>query len=217
MAIDTRIEDRKRRIADQRTPLQQRSRQRRDEILRITAALLEQVGFNDLTTILIAGELGISVGSLYHYFPNKQAILYALGEQWLAEQTRALEEIGAHELEGMAIPAFIELAFTRLLRVYREQRGLMPLVQAMWAVPELRELDERHDEVVISHLSEMFRRLGLPQGKAERDRLGRLMLELVHALFLSVVEQPPVRARRSLQDVKALGVTLLLSRASTRP
>ena len=209
MALESRIADRKRKIADQRKPLQQRSRQRREEILMTTAALLERVGFDDLTTILIAKELGISVGSLYHYFPNKQAILYALGEQWLEEQTRALEEIATRDLEAMDIPAFVELAFARMLAVYREQRGLLPLVQAMWAVPELRDLDERHDEVVISHLAQMFRRVGLPQGRGERLRRGRLMLELVHALFLTIVEQTPARGKRSFKDVVALGVTLL--------
>ena len=209
MALETRIADRKRRIADQRTPLQERSRQRREEILRITAALLDEVGFDDLTTILIAGELGISVGSLYHYFPNKQAILYALGEQWLEEQTRVLEDISAQDLESLDIEGFIELAFPRILAVYREQRGLMPLAQAMWAVPELRDLDERHDELVIRYLADMYRRIGLHHGRSELERRGRLMLELVHALFLSIVEQSPARARRSFRDVKVLGVSLL--------
>ena len=57
---------------------QARSKQRAEEIMRATAALLDEVGFDDLTTILIAKDLGISVGSLYHYFPNKQSILDAI-------------------------------------------------------------------------------------------------------------------------------------------
>jgi AcrR family transcriptional regulator len=207
--LEERIRSRKQKIGNQRKPLQERSRQRREDILRTTSALLEKVGFDDLTTILIASELNISVGSLYHYFPNKQAILYALGEQWLEEQTLALEEIASKPLESFSLDAFVELAFNRILDVYREQRGMLSLVQAMWAVPELRDLDDRHDELIIRHLAAMFRRLGMPQGKAERERRGRLMLEMTHALFLSIVEQPPARAARSLKDCKAMGVTLL--------
>lgn len=207
--IEGRIQGRKKKIGTQRTPVQLRSFQRREEILQTTAALLERVGFDDLTTILIAKELGISVGSLYHYFPNKQAILYALGEQWLEEQTLALEEIAAQELESLDITAFIDLAFNRMLTVYREQRGLLPLVQAMWAVPELRDLDERHDEIVIGYLADMFHRLGLEHRKNERERRGRLMLELTHALFITIVEQSGARAARSTADLKALGVALL--------
>ncbi len=200
---------RKLKLTEQRRPRQERSLQRRDDILQTTAALLEQVGFDDLTTILIAREMGISVGSLYHYFPNKQAILYALGEHWLEELTRVLDEIAAWDLETMDLETFVDRSFPRMLAVYREQRGMLPLVLAMWAVPELRDLDDDHDELVIGRLADMFRRLGLRHSKAERERRGRLMLEMLHALFVSIVEQSGARATRSLADLKALGVTLL--------
>ncbi|MEM0955011.1 MAG: TetR/AcrR family transcriptional regulator [Pseudomonadota bacterium] len=204
-----RIAHRKQRMAQTRTPSQQRSWQRREDILQTTAALLERVGFDDLTTILIAAEMGISVGTLYHYFPNKQSILYALGERWLEQQTAALETIAAAPLEQLTIAEFIELAFKHMLTAYREQRGLLPLVQAMWAVPELRDLDDHHDEIIISYLERMFQRIGLKHSKLERRRRARLILEMTHALFLTVVEQTPAQAKRSFEDVKSLGVTLL--------
>ena len=64
-------------------PQQQRAQKRIDEILSVTAHLLAQVGLDDLTTVLIAREIGISVGSVYHYFPNNFAILYAVCEHWM--------------------------------------------------------------------------------------------------------------------------------------
>ncbi len=207
--VENRIESRKQKIANKRQPVQQRSRRRREEILRTTATLLEQVGLDDLTTILIARELNISVGSLYHYFPNKQAILYAMGEHWLEEYSRALEDMSALALEEVDIAEFVDQALARLMKVYREQRGILPLIQAMWSVPELRDLDEAHDEMVISSMRDMFRRIGLTQGKAELERRARLWLEMTHALFLSIVEQPRLRARRSSADLKALCCTLL--------
>ena len=66
-----------------RTPVQARALKRREQILDTTAELLEKVGVDELTTILIAKSLKISVGSLYHYYPNKIAILYALSLRWL--------------------------------------------------------------------------------------------------------------------------------------
>ncbi len=207
--VDTRPQARKQKLLGSRTPVQQRSRQRREEILLITGALLERVGFDDLTTILIARELKISVGSLYHYFPNKQAILYAMAEHWLQEYSLALNDIASADLESLELPAFSKLAVSRLLQVYREQKGILPLVQAMCAVPELYELDAAHDEMVITRMAEMFRRIGLQQGKSELQRRGRLWLEMTHALLLSICEQPTARARRSLTDLVALSNTLL--------
>jgi AcrR family transcriptional regulator len=207
--VTDRIELRKSKIADRHIPMQERSRQRREEILGTTATLLERVGFDDLTTILIASELKISVGSLYHYFPNKQAILYALGEHWLEEYSIALEDVASRDLESLDLAGFVELILSRLLDVYREQRGILPLVQAMWAVPELRDLDERHDDMVIGYMEAMFPRLGVTASKPELNRRGRVWLEMTHALLLTITAQPAKRAQRSYADLQRVAMTLL--------
>ena len=62
----------------------------REKILNVTSDLLKTVGLDDLTTILIAKKVGISIGTLYHYFPNKHAILYALSELWVEKLLRYL-------------------------------------------------------------------------------------------------------------------------------
>lgn len=207
--IEERIRSRQNKFSRQRSPMQERSRQRRQEILKTTALQLDKVGFDDLTTILIARELGISVGSLYHYFPNKQAILHALGEQWLEEYSVALADIAGLPLESQSRHEFCEQAVPRLLQVYKEQQGVLPLVQAMFSVPELRDLDDSHDKLVISRMVILFRRLGLKAGKAELERLGRVWLELTHALLLTAVMQPPGRRRSSVADLVALCSHLL--------
>ncbi len=208
---ESRINSRKLTLGQQRSPVQQRSRQRRDAILRATAALLEKVGFDGLTTTLVAREMGISVGSLYHYFPHKQAILYAIGEQWLAAYSGALEELASLPIETLGLEKYVNSAIATLGQVYENQRGVLPLVHAMYAVPELRDLDEQHDVLIISHLDKQFSRLGLSDSKAERERVARLWLEMTHALFVSISTQSGSRARRSRADLSRLCLTLLES------
>lgn len=213
-------EQRKRRsqLTPRREPVQARARKRTQQILDTTGRLLEEVGLNDLTTILIARELGVSVGSLYHYFPNKHAILYAMGEQWLASMTDALEELEQKDLEQMPLERFIVELIEGLVSVYREQHGLLPLVQAMWGIPELHELDERHDELIISHLAGMFLRLGFVCPPNEMNRLARATLETCHAIFLVIVNQAGVRSRRTQDDLAQMLFTLLNAhRDETRP
>jgi AcrR family transcriptional regulator len=201
MRNQERIDLRKSKLQNQRQPVQQRSRQRREEILLATATLLEKVGFDDLTTTLVAEEMGISVGSLYHYFPHKQAILHAMGEHWLQEYNAALGHMRDADLEHMSVPQFVELAVAELLDVYKRQRGMLHLVHAMYAVPELRDLDDQHDERVISEMAAMFARIGLDISQTERERLARLWLEMTHALLLSIVEQRGSRTRKSRTDL----------------
>ena len=96
-----------------------------------------------------------------------------------------------------------------MLIAYRNQRATLPLAQALWAIPELRDLDREHDHIVISHFQAMYQRLGFKQSMAELDRIGRLYLEMSHALLLTVVDQNQERATKSLNDVKHLCVCLL--------
>jgi len=204
-----RQEKRKNSLNPRRKPVQERARQRTQQILDITAKLLDEVGFDDLTTILIAKELKISVGSLYHYFPNKHAILYSLGASWLEEMTLALEDTARLNLEAMTLDVFVSKAVGRMHQVYQKQYSILPLAQALWAIPELRELDLQHDDLVITKMAAMFERLGVKESNSELLRLGRFYLELTHSLLLVVVNQKGQRSKRTLEDLKRLVFELL--------
>jgi AcrR family transcriptional regulator len=70
-------------IAPRRQPVQVRSNQLVAAILTAAVRVLEREGAPRFTTIRVAEEAGVSVGSLYQYFPNKQAILYRLQvDEW---------------------------------------------------------------------------------------------------------------------------------------
>jgi AcrR family transcriptional regulator len=185
-------------------PRQLRSEKRIDEILEVTVRLLAEVGLDDLTTVLIAREIGISVGSVYHYFPNKFAILFAVGERWLENMTRTLRSIESRDLESMDIETFADQYCNEMLKIYRRQIAVLPLVRAMFTVPELRVLDERHDEEIINGLMSAFRRLGVDRKDGELNRMGRLVLEMTHAAFLVIVNQNKRRGAQTLADLRGL-------------
>lgn len=61
-----------------KTPGQRRSRATVDAILQAAAQILEKDGFRRLTTNRVAERAGVSISSLYQYFPNKQALVHEL-------------------------------------------------------------------------------------------------------------------------------------------
>ena len=65
-------------LKPRREPQQERSRQMRDDILEASIRVLASEGPLRFTTLRVAEVAGISVGSLYQYFPNKDALVYAL-------------------------------------------------------------------------------------------------------------------------------------------
>lgn len=71
-------------------PRQQRSRATVETVLEATARVLVRRGFDGLTTNAVAETAGISIGSLYQYFPNKEALVAALIEKHLEDMSAAL-------------------------------------------------------------------------------------------------------------------------------
>jgi len=65
-----------------RVPRQPRGRKRVDEILDAAEALISEVGIEATTTTAIARRSGSTVGSLYHFFPSKEAIVQALARRF---------------------------------------------------------------------------------------------------------------------------------------
>jgi AcrR family transcriptional regulator len=85
----------RRAASERRVPRQARSRQTVEFILTAATRVFRREGFR-ATTNRVAAEAGVSVGSLYEYFPDKQALLLALAERHVAlaelEVTAALRE-----------------------------------------------------------------------------------------------------------------------------
>ncbi|HTQ57807.1 MAG TPA: TetR/AcrR family transcriptional regulator [Bryobacteraceae bacterium] len=74
-----------------RTPKQKRSRQTVQAILDAVVRLLKREGAGAVTTNRIAEVAGVSIGSLYQYFPDKQAIFSALHERHIQEIDQSMQ------------------------------------------------------------------------------------------------------------------------------
>jgi AcrR family transcriptional regulator len=75
-----------------KTPRQTRSRATVDAILDATIRVLLSRGYQGTTTIAVAERAGVSVGSLYQYFPHKDSIIAALLKRHMADVMRCVDE-----------------------------------------------------------------------------------------------------------------------------
>lgn len=89
-----------------KTPVQARSAASVDAILKATVQVLLRVGKEKLTTTRVAARAGVSVGTLYQYFPNKSALLRAAlklhAEEILAEVDNVCVAQRGQPVEQMA-------------------------------------------------------------------------------------------------------------------
>lgn len=92
--------------AHRRTPQQERSQGTVQQIFRAASRLLADLSIDEITTSLIAHEAGISVGALYRFFPDKQAIIDAIAVHHV-EEFRAAFEGRLSEINFQDGPAFL--------------------------------------------------------------------------------------------------------------
>jgi AcrR family transcriptional regulator len=113
------------RTSPRKVPRQERSRLTVEAILDAAARVFERHGYAAGTTNRIAERAGVSIGSLYQYFPNKDAILVALVERHLEEGTAAAGPVLA-ALAEQRPP--VEVAMRRLVEamvaLHRERPAL---------------------------------------------------------------------------------------------
>jgi AcrR family transcriptional regulator len=77
--------------ANRRLPRQRRARQTVEAVLDAVARVLKREGVKAVTTNRIAEVAGVSIGSVYQYFPNKRAIFVALHQRHIEEIDRLVE------------------------------------------------------------------------------------------------------------------------------
>ena len=93
-----------------RTPSQRRSRERVERMLNCAAEVIAELGSDALRMSEVARLAGVSIGSLYQYFPDKSALIRTLAERYNAECRHCVEEALAevHTLETLC-QAFAQL------------------------------------------------------------------------------------------------------------
>ncbi|RVV99048.1 TetR/AcrR family transcriptional regulator [Mesobaculum littorinae] len=78
-------------LKPRKTPSQPRSRVTVDAIFEATIQVLLSQGMVGLTSTGVAERAGVSVGTMYQYFPNKQSLVYALNERFLTTLAERVE------------------------------------------------------------------------------------------------------------------------------
>jgi AcrR family transcriptional regulator len=193
-----------RRIQPRKQPRQVRAELTRQRILTAAAHVFADHGYPAGTTNRIAERAGISIGSLYQYFPNKDAILAELLTRHLDDGTAALAKLLTGPLPGPieeVFRVFVRLAVEahlddpHLLRMLREQ------------APRSNELIERLDgmkRTMVDHTRTLL--AGHPEVRvADTATAARLIFATVELAVHDLLAEPdPIDARRLEDEMVAM-------------
>jgi AcrR family transcriptional regulator len=115
-----------------RQPKQRRARQTVEAVLDAVVRILKRQGTGAMTTNRIAEVAGVSIGSVYQYFPDKRAIFVALHERHVQEIDRMVHAVLV-EHAGSSLEDFVRAMIDGMVRAHEDDPELYEWL--MTAVP----------------------------------------------------------------------------------
>ena len=174
--------------APRKEPRQERARATVDAILAATARVLVKEGYDRASTNRIALEAGVSVGSLYQYFPSKEALVAALIERHSTDMIRFLEGRVASHSPDAPLRTLVREVVHAMVEAHRVDpklhRVVMEQVPRVGALKRLTELDE-HALLLIRSFLEMRKKEIRPRNlKLAAFLLASLVEAVTHGAVL---------------------------------
>ncbi len=191
-----------------RRPVQKRSLDRVDAILDATAEVLHDEGLAAFNTNRVAERAGVAVGSIYQYFPNKEALVDALAMRSLQRLDRVLEEAGFRDdVDPGEFAGKWEEILDRIIDAvadfYRNELGFR-VVWLQGPSAELQDKDWEHDQVLAERLERLFAEPLGHLGPARRRTVATIVVVVAGPLFGMMVRVGPRRSKTIVEETRRL-------------
>jgi AcrR family transcriptional regulator len=204
-------------VLSRRKPTQARARLTIETIFEATARIIERHGAGAVNTNAIAERAGVSVGTLYEYFPNKEAVLIAMARRQLGEDEGEIAKVLAEALErpGAPLARLVIRTLVKLLQTGPEvRRAIMTAHISSGLGGEHARPVQEVAEILASRGDRILPERAQPIPPAALFVLTRAVIGVLRAAF---EEQSPLLGRPELEDELAALVEAYLERLRTAP
>ena len=185
-----------------KSPSQERSRQTVERILDAAARIFHEQGYTGATTNHIADEAGLSIGSLYQYFPNKDALLAALTKRHITTTTSSL----AAMIGKLPRDSGFDVILRAVVRFLVEQHDLDDLhLLVMHTAPRTHEINlelEQARTQLVEIASVLLAKMNIVED------LQKLIARMVVATIDAAVHDVIIRQPRGKKRQAAIDLTI---------
>ena len=190
-------------LLEKNKPRQERAKRTYEGILAAAAELLVEVGVERISTNIMAERAGITVPALYRYFPNKYAVLNALGAVLMDRQNEVFQHwFEQYADEGNPL-ALLDRLYELLQQTYdvtREQTGGLEIIQSVRAVAPLQELRLASHRLVADQFSLLLADILGRELDPEMAVQARLSVDTGYAVVEMALEDPTLPAEQVLRQ-----------------
>jgi AcrR family transcriptional regulator len=190
---------RKKPVTPRKQASQSRSQDTVEVILEAATHILERLGMNQATTNRIAEHAGVSIGSLYQYFPNKEALAGALIDREIRRKAEfVLEKLETLKEEPIEILLHqISAEFTALfLKNRRFLRAIMMWIPSLEKIPVIMRTRK---DVIAAMTVELERRKSEITHPSPRHAAWVLVHGTMGLLQMHLYEDEPTLTQSELQ------------------
>lgn len=175
-----------------RRPQQKRSIQTKETILEVSKNLFSGKGYYNTTTNEIAKTAGISIGSLYSYFPDKDAILAELLERSNQNHFSGIFEVLETEHDALLYQAepriWLSDLVNRLIQLHEAEKEFLRELNVLYfAKPEVRAMKDSQSEKVRLATFEYIRQYQKELPYEDLEALSAVIVDFVTALVDRIV------------------------------
>ncbi|MDP2317338.1 MAG: TetR/AcrR family transcriptional regulator [Pseudomonadota bacterium] len=194
-----------------RTPVQARSRARVDAILDAADAVFLEMGFAAATTNHVAARAGTSIGSLYRFFPDKEAILVALAERY-GERMRAIAvTVSPPDPRGQTLAGLVGNGIDRFNAYLVASPGIRTLIEQA-GHPALRAGRQAHESAMATLIRASQARVAGGMPAAELDAVVEVTQVVLGALQVLSVSRDATFRALVVEEAKRMVTTYLARR-----
>lgn len=189
-------------------PTQKRSTQTFEKILDTAASLLDERGFDKLNTNLICERAGITPPALYRYFPNKYAILSALGERLMTAQNDALAIWIDQATEINSSVEQLQQMLREQFDITVAQKGGASIMRALRSTPQLADVRLNSHAKMTALIIARLQEIDPSMDEDVQIQRNRLTMEMGYAAMEMLIDLPEMDIDQTLFDVATMMAAL---------
>lgn len=183
-----------------RAPVQARAKERIERVLDAAEQVFVEVGYEAATTNQIAARADTSIGSIYEFFGNKQAVAAALAERYRIELTALYDEVVVDDPRGR--DTIVAKVVDALDGFYACHPGLGPLLRGCRGSEDLRAAGQSLQASLVEHVDRV---IAVRRGSVDpvrRHVVAEMCADVLRCVLDEVAGKPEAVRRALVTELK---------------